>query len=597
MIRIHNEKTYYGPSPWGVAPVIVADLALEDARDEERGALNEGCRLLKSAYPDWFPSESLHKQSSVAEVAETVVLWSLGALNEVRGCLHEAGTRAEGDGSRIWLGFHHPKVSRLALELGVRSIEHAARSGELDRLAIDKGLAGLWKHCEMHHPDFQARILMASARERDIPVMPYIPGSRYWQYGWGSCSQIFFESVSNGDGTLGYLLQSSKLLSKSIFSELGYPTPKCRLVSRAEELGAAAEAIGWPCVVKPVSSGSGRGVTAGLQNMEDLAAAFEHARQFTSEAVMVEEHVRGDDHRLMVIEGKLYAAILREPSALTGDGTRKVAELLAEVNRFRTVNLVRSRYLRPIASDGVLREHLGRQGVDLETVPEAGRRITLRSNANLSTGGVCHDVTEKVHPEVRMMAEALAKAMGLRAAGIDYLTMDIGMPWYAGGALIEINATPSMDVMIAAGQDPLAVGGAMLGTGPGRVPVELVVVGTELLEEVQQRLEKEAAEGTGWSCGDRAGVGGMQLEVASAHPWSGVKAVLHHREVERVLVACSPAELVRYGMPVDRVDRTVLCGVVEELPEAWLQTLRGRSGSVEQVPALRSELLSGVMPG
>jgi cyanophycin synthetase len=594
MISIRHEFTYYGPNPHSGDPVVVATLSLCDSPAEVLSLLTVGCRLLKSAYPDWFPSESLHKQSSVAEVAETVVLWSLGALNEVRGCLHEAGTRAEGDGSRIWLGFHHPKVSRLALELGVRSIEHAARSGELDRLAIDKGLAGLWKHCEMHHPDYQACILMEAARALDIPFQPCIVQGRYWQFGWGCRSRLFLESMSNTEGSLGFLMKRSKLLSKQFFAGLGYPVPRHSLVTQSEQLARAADEVGWPCVIKPVADSGGRGVTAGLRNMAELEAAFANARRFTQDIVMVEEHIPGEDHRLMVVEGKLFAVIRREPTSITGDGRSTVAELLAAVNRSRSSNLVRSRYHRPIETDELLAAALWRQGADLDTVLDPGRRIRIRSNANLTTGGVCFDVTQETHPHVRRMAESVALAMGLGTVGIDYITNDIGSSWQLGGAMIEANATPGIDAMIAAGQDPVAVGSAVLAPLPGRVPVVLVVVQAELLGEVQQRLEKEAAEGTGWSCGDRAGVGGMQLEVASAHPWSGVQSLLRHREVERVLAVCTAAMLIRQGMPVDRVERTVVCGTCTVLPDEWLRLVRSRSGSVQVVPVFETSLVHGI---
>ena len=94
-------------------------------------------------------------------------------------------------------------------------------------------------------------------------------------------------------------------------------------------------------------------------------------------------------------------------------------QLLKEVNRFRSSNILKSRYLRPIESDEILVQHLAYQNVNLDSVLESGRRITLRSNANLSTGGVCIDVTAQVHPHIRQMAETVAQTIGLATVGID----------------------------------------------------------------------------------------------------------------------------------------------------------------------------------
>src|SRR5690606_32495033 len=178
----------------------------------------------------------------------------------------------------------------------------------------------------------------------------------------------------------------------------------------------------------------------------------------------IERHVAGQDHRLVVIDGRLVAAIRREPSFVVGDGRSTVAALVGEINTRRTKNLVESRYLRPIALDEILQSHLATQSTSLDDVPPAGRRITLRSNANLSTGGFCTDVTDAVHPQVRAMAEQLAMSCGLATTGLDYLSEDIGLPAaQSGGVFIELNTTPSLDVCVAAGWPEARIARMVLG--------------------------------------------------------------------------------------------------------------------------------------
>ena len=425
---------------------------------------------------------------------------------------------------------------------------------------------------------------MQGARARDIPVLPFITGSRIWQFGWGCASHLFFETTSNADGAVSFYLQQSKVLSKMAFTALGIPTPNYQLVSQVSELPKAVEVVGWPCVVKPVSSGGGKGVTADIKTLSDLETAFTFAKKYSNDAVMVEAFVPGDDYRLMVLRGRFFAAIRREPSSVIGDGKSTVAQLLLAVNRFRSANMVRSRYLRPIAADDILKQHLTGQGVSLSTVLDSGRRITLRSNANLSTGGICTDVTKSAHPHVKQMAEAVAQTIGLAAAGVDYITTDIERSWEEGGALIEVNATPGADVMIGAGLDPIVVASAILGNTPARIPIQLIVVPRSELAHARSYLQNlSLVGGFGWACNGYAAIDGMPLHITRTGTWIAAEALLRHKLVKRASVVCSAEELTRRGMPVDKVDRVVLYNDGQiPLSAEWTKVLADHSGSIEK---------------
>ena len=74
--------------------------------------------------------------------------------------------------------------------------------------------------------------------------------------------------------------------------------------------------------------------------------------------------------------------------------------------------------------------------------------MNVRSNANLSTGGTCTDVTDLVHPVIRQMSESIAKALNIEVLGADYVTNDISKPSdETGGSFIEINATPGRECL------------------------------------------------------------------------------------------------------------------------------------------------------
>jgi len=77
---------------------------------------------------------------------------------------------------------------------------------------------------------------------------------------------------------------------------LGLPTSPYRFASSLEELREAAAAVGFPCVVKPVMSSSGKGQTK-VDRAADLAQAWRHAAagaRVDNARVIVEGFIRFD---------------------------------------------------------------------------------------------------------------------------------------------------------------------------------------------------------------------------------------------------------------------------------------------------------------
>lgn len=58
--------------------------------------------------------------------------------------------------------------------------------------------------------------------------------------------------------------------------ELGLPTSPYRFAHSLEQVRAAAEQVGYPCVIKPVMSSSGKGQST-VRSADDLAAAWDYA--------------------------------------------------------------------------------------------------------------------------------------------------------------------------------------------------------------------------------------------------------------------------------------------------------------------------------
>jgi cyanophycin synthetase len=572
---------YHGPNPHALSPVVVAHIEVSAF---EAAHLPAAMRVLCEHYPAWLrqagdTDASVNTQAHGAPWRQALYValqWATGALNEIRGCIDALGVAPTGTGTLLWLGFHHRETSQNALQLALHTLL-AATKPTFHPDQVDPHLQTLWQQCRQHHPDYQAHILLRAAKAHDIPAMPYLPGSRYWQFGWGVNGRVFFESASNTDGALGAQWQHNKHHTKQLLSALGMPAPRHVLVNDPSELEAAVTAVGWPCVVKPCDSGGGKGVTAGITSIPGVHQAYRDARRYSAAPLMVEQHLPGEDHRLLVVRGRLVLAIRRQASRVAGDGRHTVAQLLARLNQTRSHNLVKSGYLRPIATDATLTQHLLQAGLTLDSVPAPGEMVSLRSNANVSTGGTSTDVTALVHPEVRQLAEQLAVTSGLSTAGLDYITTDITRPPGAsGGAFIEMNMTPGLDVCMAPGIDPMLVGKAVLGDGLSRIPVDLTVLPQSQIGAAQHGIHtRPLQEGDAATCGAQLRVGAALLGTDTTVPWQAAHAALRNRTVHSLHVVCTADELTRQGLPVDRLRSVFLAG--RRLPQPWLHLLRCNS--------------------
>ncbi len=188
--------------------------------------------------------------------------------------------------------------------------------------------------------------------------------------------------------------------------------------------------------------------------------------------------ILGDDHRLLVIDGKLEAAAKRVPGHVVGDGTHTIAELVEIVNQDPRRGVGHDNMLTKLELDDQAFRLLGEKGYGEGTIPPAGEVVYLRKTANISTGGTAVDVTDIIHPDNKLMAERAVRAIGLDVGAVDFLTTDITQSYRdTGGAICEINAGPGLRMHIAPsegkGRD---VGGKVMdmlfppGT-PSRIPI------------------------------------------------------------------------------------------------------------------------------
>jgi cyanophycin synthetase len=431
-----------------------------------------------------------------------------------------------------------------------------------------------------------------------LPVYPVAAGSRVWQFGQGSAGIHFFEAANEHDSPTGARLAGDKFFTNQLIVRLGLPGVEHELVRDLDGARRAAERLGYPLVLKPLDAGKGRGVTAGVRNEDELAHAYARAARETHRGVLVERFVAGDDHRISVFGGRLCFASRRSPPRIVGDGVRTIAELIDAENASRSDADVAAGFLYRIEVDADLLNRLAAEELTLGDTPANGRTITLRSIANMATGGRVADVTAIVHPDNRDLAETLARAFRMDALGIDFMTPDITKSWReVPCAVLEINATPGFSSDERAER---IVEAKFPNGADGRIPA-VVLIGADraVLDEYADTL-RDAGLRVGATDGRLTQLDGrVRCTNAQMLP-ARVTALLLDPGCDALVIGASVEEIERHGFPLDRCELAVVAaGIALSDPLAGLvrgcarQVLFGTAG--EPLPRLVPTAVAGLV--
>lgn len=240
-------------------------------------------------------------------------------------------------------------------------------------------------------------------------------------------------------------LVENKALLQRLLAEHGSFSPQhlvfdCFDVARARRF---IKDLGRSVVVKPVASSRGRGVTTRIETPHELALAAAWASCF-DRSLIVEEHLEGDNFRLLFLDGKLIATVRREPPTICGDGIHTIRDLVRRENEQRLAGRPVTSVI-PLFLDVEADFTLRRQGLSRRSVPARGQRVPLKSTINQNAARENHTVAEGVHPSLSALGRKFASAFRLELFGMDLITPDIGMPLNeSGGAVVELNTQPGI---------------------------------------------------------------------------------------------------------------------------------------------------------
>lgn len=399
--------------------------------------------------------------------------------------------------------------------------------------------------------------IVEAATDRGIPSIRLNDGNLV-QFGYGIRQRRIWTAETDQTSAIAEGISRDKDLSKSLLSACGVPVPEGRVVDSPEDAWDAAQDIGVPVVVKPTDANHGRGVSAELMTREEVEAAF-HLADAEGSEVMVERFVRGNEHRLLVVGGRLAAATRGESVSLVADGSSTVRHLVdtqINIDPRRGPSEEFPLDLILLDEDAAVRFELERQGYNADSIPPQGARVLVQRNGNVAI-----DVTDAVHPDVAATVALAARVIGLDIAGVDLVAQDISRPLAEqGGAIVEINAGPGllMHLKPAEGQ-PRPVGKAIIDSlfaegESGRIPV-VGVSGTDgksLTARIVASLLHLRGNRVGLACADGLYFAERLIDRNDSANWASAQKALLNRSVEVAVIENGSDTILTEGLGYDR---------------------------------------------
>jgi cyanophycin synthetase len=351
--------------------------------------------------------------------------------------------------------------------------------------------------------------LLRTASEKGIPTF-YLWEEGLMQYGFGKKHVRGVATTFNCDSHLDSEFTTRKDDCKAFLKTLGFPVPKGDIVVSEKKALAVAKEIGYPVAVKPVVGHKGIGVTADVQDAQELVSAYNRALaaipEEQSTLIIVEKSIPGADFRLLCVNGKFVAATERRPASVVGDGNSTIEELIWQENRKPGRLDTPTSPMSKIQRDEAMYLYLEEQGLSLDSVIKKDRTVYLRKVANLSAGGMSINATDTVHHDNIILAQDIAQHFQLTCLGIDVITKSLAESWKTSNfAILEINAAPGilMHLKPAVGESvdvPSHILETFFESGTdARIPI--ITFNKISVEELQETIDHILLQRPDWTIG------------------------------------------------------------------------------------------------
>jgi cyanophycin synthetase len=431
--------------------------------------------------------------------------------------------------------------------------------------------------------------------------IPWIRLNKYslCQLGYGANQKRIQATVTSETSSIGVELACDKEDTKYLLEQAEIEVPRGDIISRERSLKETCEHIGYPLVIKPIDGNHGRGISVDVRSYEDAVKAF-HAAKEVSRRVIVENYIRGEDYRLLVINNTFVAAALRSPAHVIGDGKSTITELVAEVNTDPRRGYGHEKELTAITINDLTKTIIADAGYAEDSVLAQGEKLILKDTANLSTGGTAEDVTDIVHPANVAMAERISKIIDLDICGIDIMTTDISKPLSeTGGAVLEVNAGPGFRMHLAPTKGlPRNVAAPVVDKlfpqkgDQGRIPI-VAITGTNgktTTSRLIAHMAKMSGYRVGYTTSDGVYIQNRLLMKGDCTGPQSAEFVLKDPTVNFAVLECARGGILRAGLGFSKCDIAIVTNIsADHLGLKGIHT-------IEQLARVKSVVPETVLP-
>ncbi|MGB0749735.1 MAG: N-acetylglutaminylglutamine synthetase [Magnetospiraceae bacterium] len=281
-----------------------------------------------------------------------------------------------------------------------------------------------------------AQIIIDAARRRGIAADVLDAPGGFFRLSLGGRSVTCRESLSELTSAVAMSRCDDKSVTRRILHKEGIRVPEQAVASDPDTIAAFLDRH-RRVVVKPARGEQGRGIKVDVSDPQELEIAIEEARAF-SNTVLLEEFVRGDDLRIVVIDNAVVAAAVRRPAQVKGDGQTPIRDLIEQQSKRRQAA---TQGESKIPLDSECERCVRLAGYEMGDILPDGIKIRVRKTANLHTGGTIHDVTDRLHPVLARAAVKAAMALEIPVVGMDFMVPDVEGSDYV---VIEANERPGL---------------------------------------------------------------------------------------------------------------------------------------------------------
>ena len=413
--------------------------------------------------------------------------------------------------------------------------------------------------------------IVEEAVARDIPWIRLGTNSLV-QLGYGINQMRFQATITCKTSSIAVDIACNKEQTKKMLDAASIPVANGGIVVDEEDLDEVIRKIGYPIVIKPLDGNHGKGASINVKTREDAVDGLAYAKKY-SHRVIVEKFITGYDFRVLVIDNKLVAAAKREPAHVKGDGKQNIQQLIEETNTDPRRGYGHENVLTQIDVDRDTTDLLEKLNYTLETVPEKGEIVYLKSTANLSTGGTSIDVTDMMHPENIFLCERISRVIGLDVCGVDIMAENLTQPLKDnGGCILEVNAAPGFRMHLAPSEGlPRNVAAPVIDMlyppgKPSRIPI-IAVTGTNgktTTTRLLAHIVKNNGFKVGFTTSDGIYVQNHMMEKGDTTGPISAEYILKDPTVEFAVLETARGGILRSGLGFSRCDIAIITNIQED---------------------------------